>query len=91
MGCEVRPGQAWAPLTAHFALLFCITWYLCLGVIKDDSFLSEMIKEATGPINFTMFLTFMGDKLQNTDTDDVLVSAFLTIDSENTGFINKMK
>ncbi|KAL5263601.1 hypothetical protein ACHWQZ_G008837 [Mnemiopsis leidyi] len=60
-----------------------------LGVIKDDSFLSEMMKEATGPLNFTMFLTFMGDKLQNTDSDDTLVSAFLTIDSENTGLIPK--
>jgi Ca2+-binding EF-hand superfamily protein len=60
-----------------------------LGVIKDDSFLTGMMKEATGPLNFTMFLTFMGDKLQNTDTDDTLVSAFLTIDSENTGLIPK--
>ena len=48
-----------------------------------------MMKEATGPLNFTMFLTFMGDKLQNTDSDDTLVSAFLTIDSENTGLIPK--
>ena len=48
-----------------------------------------MVKEATGPINFTMFLTFMGDKLQNTDTDDVLQNAFLTIDSENTGLISQ--
>jgi len=60
-----------------------------LGVIKDDTFLSSMIKEATGPLNFTMFLTFMGDKLQNTDSDDTLVSAFLTIDTENTGLISK--
>lgn len=58
-------------------------------MIKDDKFLSDMVKEATGPINFTMFLTFMGDKLQNTDSDDVLQNAFLTIDSENTGLISQ--
>jgi len=60
-----------------------------LGVIKDDKFITEQLKEATGAINFTMFLTFMGDKLQNTDSDDVLQNAFLTIDSENTGFISQ--
>ena len=61
-----------------------------LGVIKsDDKFFADMMKEATGPLNFTMFLTFMGDKLQNTDSDDTLVSAFLTIDTEATGIISK--
>ncbi len=48
-----------------------------------------MVAEATGPINFTMFLTFMGDKLQNTDSDECLTNAFLTIDENNTGFIKQ--
>ena len=60
-------------------------------MIKDDAFLSEMIKESTGPINFTMFLTFMGDKLQNTDTDDVLQEAFKTLDPDLTGLISTKK
>ncbi|XP_063681057.1 myosin regulatory light chain 2, smooth muscle minor isoform-like isoform X1 [Bolinopsis microptera] len=61
-----------------------------LGVIKsDDNYFAEMMKEATGPLNFTTFLTFMGVKLQNTDSDDTLVSAFLTIDTEATGIISK--
>ena len=58
-------------------------------MVKDDAFLQEMLKEATGPLNFTMFLTFMGDKLQNTDTDEVLNNAFLTIDPDNTGRISR--
>lgn len=49
-----------------------------------------MMKEANGQINFTMFLTFMGEKLQNTDTEDVLNSAFLTVDTENTGIVSKI-
>lgn len=60
-----------------------------LGRVQDDKFLDEMVAEATGPINFTMFLTFMGDKLQNTDSDECLTNAFLTIDENNTGFIKQ--
>ena len=59
------------------------------GRVQDDKFLDEMVAEATGPINFTMFLTFMGDKLQNTDSDECLTNAFLTIDENNTGFIKQ--
>merc|ERR1712113_274958 len=49
-----------------------------LGSVKDDKFIAEMIKEASGPINFTMFLTFMGDKLQNTDSEETLATVFLS-------------
>jgi len=62
-----------------------------LGRIQDDTFISGMVAEATGPINFTMFLTFMGDKLQNTDSDETLTNAFLSIDDANTGFIKQDK
>lgn len=62
---------------------------LLSGVIKDEKFLQDMLKEAAGPINFTMFLTFMGDKLQNTDSDEVLHNAFLTLDQAATGLISQ--
>lgn len=46
-----------------------------------------MMKEASGPINFTMFLTFMGDKLQNTDSEETLATAFLSLDWDKTGLL----
>lgn len=33
------------------------------GQLVSDSVLQEMIDEAPGPINFTMFLTLFGDRL----------------------------
>lgn len=48
-----------------------------------------MVAEATGPINFTMFLTFMGEKLANTDSEDVLTAAFATLDENNSGDIKQ--
>lgn len=74
-----------------FIVLFLVNSPNSPGVIKDDAFLSEMMKDASGPLNFTMFLTFMGEKLQNTDTDDTLTSAFQTIDDANTGLVSKEK
>ncbi|KRZ46020.1 Myosin regulatory light chain 2, partial [Trichinella pseudospiralis] len=37
--------------------------YATLGQIPSDSQLEEMVKEASGPINFTTFLTLFGDRL----------------------------
>lgn len=39
----------------------CLVWIGKLNV-KDNE-LEEMLKEATGPINFTMFLNLFGEKL----------------------------
>ncbi|TMS21821.1 Myosin regulatory light chain 2, skeletal muscle isoform [Larimichthys crocea] len=38
--------------------------------------LEAMVKEASGPINFTVFLTMFGEKLKGADPEDVIVSAF---------------
>ena len=35
-----------------------------LGKNPDDAYLEGMMNEAPGPINFTMFLTLFGEKLQ---------------------------
>ncbi|MCP6198886.1 hypothetical protein NL445_28030, partial [Klebsiella pneumoniae] len=41
------------------------------------------MNEAPGPINFTMFLTLFGERLQGTDPEDVIKNAFGCFDEEN--------
>jgi len=55
----------------------------------DNDELDGMIKEASGPINFTVFLTMFGEKLKGADPEDVIVSAFKVLDPEGTGSIKK--
>lgn len=47
-----------------------------------------MMNEAPGPINFTMFLTMFGEKLNGTDPEDVIRNAFACFDEEGTGEFN---
>lgn len=54
-----------------------------LGRICTDTELEGMIKEAPGPINFTMFLTIFGDRTQGTDEEDVILNAFAQFDEGN--------
>ncbi|XP_046555845.1 myosin regulatory light chain 2, smooth muscle minor isoform-like [Haliotis rubra] len=58
-----------------------------LGKQTTDSDLDAMMKQATGPINFTMFLSMFGQKLEGTDPEDVIVNAFRCIDDRRRGFI----
>jgi Ca2+-binding EF-hand superfamily protein len=46
-----------------------------------------MLNEASGPINFTMFLTLFGSKMCGTDSEDVLRNAFSCFDEKGTGYI----
>ncbi|XP_017377008.1 myosin regulatory light polypeptide 9-like, partial [Cebus imitator] len=48
-----------------------------------------MMSEAPGPINFTMFLTMFGEKLNGTDPEDVIRNAFACFDEEASGFIHE--
>lgn len=48
-----------------------------------------MMNEAPGPINFTMFLTLFGERLQGTDPEDVIKNAFGCFDEENQGVIHE--
>lgn len=43
------------------------------------------MNEAPGPINFTMFLTMFGEKLNGTDPEEVIRNAFACFDEEGTG------
>jgi len=56
-----------------------------LGKNPADELLDAMVQEASGPINFTMFLTLFGDKLSGTDPEDVIVNAFACFDDKHSG------
>jgi len=43
-----------------------------LGKDPTDEYLDSMMNEAPGPINFTMFLTMFGERLQGTDPEEVI-------------------
>ncbi|TPX34342.1 hypothetical protein SmJEL517_g02969 [Synchytrium microbalum] len=59
-----------------------------LGQKPTDEYLDEMVSEAPGSINFTMFLTLMGEKLSGTDSEHEILQAFECFDERKTGFIN---
>lgn len=46
------------------------------GKNPNEDYLEGMMNEAPGPINFTMFLTLFGERLQGTDPEDVIKNAF---------------
>ncbi|XP_038260682.2 myosin regulatory light chain 2, skeletal muscle isoform [Dermochelys coriacea] len=56
--------------------------------VKNEE-LDAMIKEASGPINFTVFLTMFGEKLKGADPEDVIMGAFKVLDSDAKGTIKK--
>jgi len=60
-----------------------------LGQVSSEEECDKMIKEAPGAINFTMFLTLFGEKLNGTDPEDVIKNAFKCFDPDGTGVINE--
>merc|ERR1712083_855684 len=60
-----------------------------LGKDPTAKYLDDMMKEAPGPINFTMFLTLFGERLQGTDPEEVIKNAFGCFDEENLGTITE--
>ncbi|XP_057685209.1 myosin regulatory light chain 2, atrial isoform-like isoform X3 [Corythoichthys intestinalis] len=56
--------------------------------IKEEE-LDEMLNEGKGPINFTVFLSLFGEKLNGTDPEDTILAAFKLFDPNATGFVNK--
>ncbi|XP_014665527.1 PREDICTED: myosin regulatory light chain sqh-like [Priapulus caudatus] len=58
-----------------------------LGRQPKTEELDEMLAEAPGPINFTMFLTLFGERVQGSDPEDAIVNAFKMFDPENKGAI----
>ena len=56
-----------------------------LGKNPTDHTVDTMIHEAPGPLNFTMFLTLFGEKLNGTDPEDVIKNAFQCFDNQASG------
>lgn len=61
--------------------------YSNLGLGPSDKILQDMVKEAPGQLNFTMFLSLFSDKLSGTDPEETLRQAFQMFDADNTGHI----
>ena len=59
--------------------------YTSLGKNPTEDDLDVMINMAPGPINFTMFLTLFGEKLNGTDPEDVIKNAFACFDDKSLG------
>jgi len=56
-----------------------------LGQAPTDAYIEEMTKEAPGPINFTMFLTLIGEKMSGTDPEEEIIRAFEAFDEDGSG------
>ncbi|XP_027466328.1 myosin regulatory light chain 10 [Zalophus californianus] len=54
--------------------------------VKNEE-LEAMVKEAPGPINFTVFLTMFGEKLKGTDPEETILHAFKVFDTAGKGFV----
>lgn len=63
--------------------------FASLGKDYGDDFFQSMLSESTAPINFTMFLTMFGEKLNGTDSEDVIKNAFQCFDEDMTGKISE--
>lgn len=63
--------------------------YASMGQIASDAQIDAMIKEAPGPINFTVFLTLFGERLTGTDPEATIVGAFQMFDKKEEGKISE--
>uniref|UniRef100_A0A0B7BXD7 EF-hand domain-containing protein n=1 Tax=Arion vulgaris TaxID=1028688 RepID=A0A0B7BXD7_9EUPU len=63
--------------------------YASMGQIASDKQIDDMIKEASGPINFTVFLTLFGERLTGTDPEATIVGAFAMFDKKECGKITE--
>lgn len=63
--------------------------FASLGKPDCDQMIDSMLSEASGPINFTMFLTLFGIKMNVTDSEEVITNAFSCFDEKGTGFISE--
>ncbi|XP_007905616.1 myosin regulatory light chain 2, atrial isoform [Callorhinchus milii] len=61
-----------------------------LGKINiNDEELEAMLTEGKGPMNFTIFLTLFGEKLNGADAEETILNAFKLFDPQSTGNLNK--
>ncbi|TKR69363.1 hypothetical protein L596_021536 [Steinernema carpocapsae] len=63
--------------------------YASMGQIAGDKQIDDMIAEASGPLNFTVFLTLFGERLTGTDPEATIVGAFQMFDKTDCGKITE--
>ena len=63
--------------------------FASLGKDVKDDYVEDMLGEASGAINFTMFLTLFGEKMNGTDPEDVIRNAFACFDEEGSGKVDE--
>lgn len=68
--------------------MVCHLHYSNLGQPATTQEIELMMGDATGPINFTVFLTLMADKLADTDPENTILKAFSAFDDTRNGKIN---
>ncbi|XP_045441552.1 myosin regulatory light chain 2, ventricular/cardiac muscle isoform isoform X2 [Pipistrellus kuhlii] len=62
--------------------------FAALGRVNvQNEEIDDMIKEAPGPINFTVFLTMFGEKLKGADPEETILNAFKVFDPEGKGVL----
>ncbi|GAB5587696.1 hypothetical protein Unana1_02596 [Umbelopsis nana] len=59
-----------------------------LGQPATPQQIQKMLSETPGAINFTVFLTLMGEKLSGTDPENEILQAFAAFDDTGKGYIN---
>ena len=65
--------------------------FASLGKAPTEDYIDDMLNQAPGALNFTMFLTLFGEKLNGTDAEDVILNAFACFDDEHSGKIHEDK
>ncbi|KER19409.1 hypothetical protein CRM22_004626 [Opisthorchis felineus] len=58
-----------------------------LGKTPTQAYLDDMLSQAKGQINFTMFLTLFGEKMMGCDPEEAIMNAFACFDPDGSGVI----
>ncbi|XP_071168852.1 myosin regulatory light chain B, smooth adductor muscle-like isoform X2 [Mytilus edulis] len=61
--------------------------YSSLGAVPQETVMKDMLKEAPGPLNFTMFLSLFSEKLSGTDPENTIQNAFSMFDDAGKGYL----
>uniref|UniRef100_A0A674E3C2 Myosin light chain 2 n=2 Tax=Salmo trutta TaxID=8032 RepID=A0A674E3C2_SALTR len=56
--------------------------------VKQEE-IDEMLKDASGPVNFTVFLTMFEEKLKGADPEETILNALKVFDPEGKGVLRK--
>ncbi|KAM4649418.1 myosin regulatory light chain 2A, cardiac muscle isoform-like [Amazona ochrocephala] len=82
---RAEPGGLRVPAAGHGHPWFTHRCFPLGRLNVKNEEINEMIKEAPGPINFTVFLTMFGEKLKGADPEETILNAFKVFDPEGKG------